>query len=97
MLLLKFFVLQVTKADFTEYDYIFGMDDDNISELNSLAPRGSSSQIVLLGNCDPQGELIIRDPYYVSTSIAQISPGPPGQAQLKYTPVIRHCFNLPIT
>lgn len=46
------------------------MDDDNISDLNSKAPKGSSAKILLLGDFDPEGERIIRDPYYViDTSI----------------------------
>lgn len=41
------------------------MDDENISDLNSRAPKGSSAKILLLGSFDPEGERIIRDPYYV--------------------------------
>lgn len=41
------------------------MDDENISNLNSKAPNGSSAKILLLGSFDPEGERIIRDPYYV--------------------------------
>ena len=42
------------------------MDDSNISELKDLAPSNSTAKIELLGKYDPEGELIIRDPYYVS-------------------------------
>lgn len=41
------------------------MDDDNISDLNSRAPKGSTAKILLLGSFDPEGVRIIRDPYYV--------------------------------
>lgn len=41
------------------------MDDDNISELNRLKPSGSKAKVELLGSYDPEGEKIIRDPYYV--------------------------------
>lgn len=55
---------QITSDDFTKFDYIFGMDDDNISELNRRAPKTSTAKIGLLGEHDPKGEVQIRDPYY---------------------------------
>ena len=60
------------KSDFNEYDYIFGMDDDNMDDLNSLAPSGSKAKLKLLGTYDPEGERIIRDPYYVSLTLFEI-------------------------
>lgn len=42
------------------------MDEDNIEELERKKPQGSKATIDLLGKYDPQGEVIIRDPYYVS-------------------------------
>lgn len=42
------------------------MDDENIGDLNDLAPKNSKAKILLLGDFDPNGERIIRDPYYVS-------------------------------
>lgn len=57
---------QIRKDDFKHYDYIFGMDDENISDLKDLAPRDATAKILLLGDYDPQGDRIIRDPYYVS-------------------------------
>ncbi|XP_014251564.1 low molecular weight phosphotyrosine protein phosphatase-like [Cimex lectularius] len=57
---------QIEKADFNKYDYIFGMDHDNMSELNRLAPKNSTAKLELLGSYDPNGELIIKDPYYKS-------------------------------
>lgn len=43
------------------------MDDDNISDLNNLKPNDlCRASVELLGKYDPTGELIIRDPYYVS-------------------------------
>ncbi|XP_011494207.1 PREDICTED: low molecular weight phosphotyrosine protein phosphatase-like [Ceratosolen solmsi marchali] len=50
--------------DFNKFDWIFGMDESNISELNKKKPRGSKAKIELLGKYDPQGETIIVDPYY---------------------------------
>lgn len=42
------------------------MDDENMSDLNRLAPKGSRAKLLLLGEFDPNKERIIRDPYYVS-------------------------------
>ena len=53
------------KKDFAEFDYIFGMDDDNIDDLKAMTPTGSIAKVNLLGCYDPEGEKIIRDPYYV--------------------------------
>jgi len=61
--------LQVKKADFQKYDYIMGMDNENISDLKSLCPEDWKAKIELLGNHDPNGEKIIRDPYYVRIKI----------------------------
>jgi len=54
----------VSKSDFNKFDYIFGMDEDNMDELARLAPPGSTAQVALLGEYDPEGVRIIRDPYY---------------------------------
>lgn len=45
------------------------MDDENISDLNERKPSGTKAKILLLGDFDPQGERIIRDPYYVRNLI----------------------------
>ncbi|XP_076619323.1 low molecular weight phosphotyrosine protein phosphatase [Colletes latitarsis] len=58
----------ITKDDFTKFDWIFGMDNSNIQELNNMKPHNSTAKIELLGSYDPQGEVIIRDPYYDSNS-----------------------------
>ncbi|XP_045611291.1 low molecular weight phosphotyrosine protein phosphatase [Procambarus clarkii] len=55
---------QLKKADFAHYDYIFGMDHDNISDIKSRAPKTYTASIELFGSYDPKKELIIRDPYY---------------------------------
>lgn len=57
---------QIKNADFKHYDYIFGMDDENINDLRDLAPNGATAKILLLGDFDPLNDRIIRDPYYVS-------------------------------
>ena len=57
-------VRQITKADFKKFDFIFGMDNENIRDLKQKAPSGSKAQIELLSSYDPEGAKIIRDPYY---------------------------------
>lgn len=59
---------EITKNDFLTFDYIFGMDESNIRELTKSKPSSSSAQIFLLGDFDPEGDRIIRDPYYDSGS-----------------------------
>ncbi len=56
------------KADFSEFDYIFGMDDENMSDLRSMAPAGCKAKIEMLSRyeSDPGADSYIRDPYYVS-------------------------------
>ncbi|XP_029707583.2 low molecular weight phosphotyrosine protein phosphatase 1 [Aedes albopictus] len=56
---------QITKKDFDHYDYIFGMDQENMSDLKSRAPKGSKAKHLLLGDYDTDAPgKIIRDPYY---------------------------------
>ncbi|XP_054474553.1 low molecular weight phosphotyrosine protein phosphatase isoform X2 [Anoplopoma fimbria] len=59
---------QVTNDDFMSFEYILGMDESNMSELNRRAKlaKTSSAKIELLGSFDPQKQLIIKDPYYGS-------------------------------
>lgn len=60
---------QIRKSDFNEFDFIFGMDEDNMSDLEGDKPRGSKAKVLLLGDFDPEGERIIRDPYYVKIQV----------------------------
>ncbi len=57
-------VRQISKKDFLNFDYIFGMDNENIRALKDKKPSNANPVIELLGSHDPQGKLIIRDPYY---------------------------------
>lgn len=57
---------QITTEDFYTFDYILGMDEMNIEDLTELKPDDAKAQIFLLGDFDPEGERIIRDPYCVS-------------------------------
>jgi len=56
----------VTKEDFDKFDFILGMDEDNMRGLNKVKPkdRECKAKVQLLGEYDPQKQLIIEDPYY---------------------------------
>ncbi|XP_076340790.1 low molecular weight phosphotyrosine protein phosphatase-like isoform X2 [Tachypleus tridentatus] len=54
----------VHEDDFNNFDYVFGMDENNINDLKEIAPRSYRAELELLGKYDPEGELIIQDPYY---------------------------------
>ncbi|XP_070161914.1 low molecular weight phosphotyrosine protein phosphatase-like [Polyergus mexicanus] len=57
---------QINQNDFNKFDWIFGMDDDNIRDINdikNLKPMECRAKVELLGSYDPSGEVIIRDPY----------------------------------
>ncbi|CAG9815016.1 unnamed protein product [Phaedon cochleariae] len=55
---------QIKDEDFNRFDYIFGMDEHNISSLKDQAPRDCKAKILLLGDFDPEGDRIIQDPYF---------------------------------
>lgn len=57
---------QIVKEDFYTFDFIFGMDEENMTELARRAPKDGKAKLLMLGEFDPQGERIIRDPYFVS-------------------------------
>lgn len=57
---------QIKKDDFKKFDYIFGMDTENISELKDMEPKDGTAKILMLGDFDSEEDRIIRDPYYVS-------------------------------
>lgn len=59
-------VRQVRDSDFADFDYIFGMDEDNMKALRKMAPHNCRAKIELFGEWDPNGKKIIRDPYYDS-------------------------------
>lgn len=40
------------------------MDEENIDDLNGLRPSDGTAKVLLLGDFDPEGDRIIRDPYY---------------------------------
>ncbi|XP_068580687.1 low molecular weight phosphotyrosine protein phosphatase isoform X1 [Cebidichthys violaceus] len=59
---------KVTNEDFMSFEYILGMDDSNMSELNrrSSLVKNNPAKVELLGSYDPQNQRIIKDPYYGS-------------------------------
>lgn len=59
---------QITSNDFLHFDYIFGMDKENIKTLKEKAPHGSKARIELLGLCDCECKFIIPDPYHDNNS-----------------------------
>ncbi|XP_076450069.1 low molecular weight phosphotyrosine protein phosphatase-like [Babylonia areolata] len=56
----------LTDEDYRQFDIIFGMDEYNIMDLQEYQPSGRRyrADIQLLGDWDPQGERIIRDPVF---------------------------------
>ncbi|KAI1705701.1 low molecular weight phosphotyrosine protein phosphatase domain-containing protein [Ditylenchus destructor] len=58
---------EVSLSDFREFDYIFGMDEDNVRHLKWLQERsgsaGARAKVDFLGSYDPNGcNTIIADP-----------------------------------
>lgn len=60
---------QIRRADFYEFDYIFGMDDYNMDDLRSMSPPDASARIELLGRYDFGRPDVIPDPYFVSDNV----------------------------
>ncbi|KAG5671663.1 hypothetical protein PVAND_001852 [Polypedilum vanderplanki] len=59
---------QLKTEDFRKFHYIFGMDGENMADLEDMKPSDGIAKLLLLGDFDPQGERIIRDPYYDGNS-----------------------------
>ncbi|XP_039255794.1 low molecular weight phosphotyrosine protein phosphatase-like [Styela clava] len=60
---------QITKDDYNKFDYIFGMDDSNMSDLKRMAPSGGhKAKLFKLGefDSDKSCESTIEDPYYAT-------------------------------
>ncbi|XP_058811664.1 low molecular weight phosphotyrosine protein phosphatase 2-like [Topomyia yanbarensis] len=56
---------QISQEDFAQFDYIFGMDESNLSDLQTLAPKNCNARIELLGNYRMKElDKIIFDPYF---------------------------------
>lgn len=56
---------QVAQSDFTEFDWIVGMDDSNMSDLADVAPRNPRAQLVKFTDfATGTGADHVPDPYY---------------------------------
>ncbi|XP_062575434.1 low molecular weight phosphotyrosine protein phosphatase-like [Saccostrea cucullata] len=56
---------QIRTADFSDFDYIVGMDDDNMGDLNDLKPKNCRAKLVMFGDYDTDGsKTYVEDPYY---------------------------------
>lgn len=54
---------QVSADDFSKFDYIFAMDEQNLHDLQSIQPMNSRGKLQLLLN-DDEGGPSVADPYY---------------------------------
>lgn len=55
---------QVNEEDFHRFEHILAMDDDNLHDLERMAPPKSTAKRGLLADYDPLGEAFIEDPFY---------------------------------
>ncbi|XP_053971722.1 low molecular weight phosphotyrosine protein phosphatase 1-like isoform X1 [Hylaeus volcanicus] len=59
---------EITKEDFYNFNWIFGMDRSIVYDLCQMQPEDSQAKIELLGKYNPNGELDIQDPLFDSDS-----------------------------
>ncbi|XP_060074473.1 low molecular weight phosphotyrosine protein phosphatase 1-like [Ylistrum balloti] len=59
-------VRQINVEDFYKFDVIFGMDEQNMSDLEDIQPKGSKSVLEMLGTYGSKCKTTIDDPYYGS-------------------------------
>lgn len=55
---------QIVQEDFNRFDYIMGMDQYNIRDINFLKPNESKAKIYLFGSFSKKGTHNIPDPYH---------------------------------
>ena len=56
---------QVEPADFSRFDYILAMDEDNLRELERLRPKHARAELKLFMEYAPEaGSREVPDPYY---------------------------------
>ncbi len=58
---------QLSDADFSNFDYIFGMDKENISNIKKRCPKSFKGTVEYFGNYSSSNRsenIIIVDPYY---------------------------------
>ena len=59
---------QIIPADFDGFDYIIGMDHENVSDLMAIQPEGSSAKIAMMLDIALGQDGIVPDPYYGDSS-----------------------------
>lgn len=56
---------QVQSADFTDFDLLLAMDEDNLASLRAQAPPGTDQRLKMFLEYAPElGRLDVPDPYY---------------------------------
>jgi len=69
---------QIQSEDFNRFEYIFCMDNNDITSIQRFQPKTFTATIKLLGELDPKGQKVIQDPFYggdegFETSYTQIT------------------------
>ncbi|GAA5857570.1 hypothetical protein JCM8547_004275 [Rhodosporidiobolus lusitaniae] len=54
---------QLSKNDFTKFDYIIGMDRSNMANIEKVKPKNSTAKIAIFGSFN-DGSRTVDDPYY---------------------------------
>ena len=52
------------QGDFTRFDYLIAMDQQNLADLHRISPHDASAQLCLLNDFDPLSAGDVPDPYY---------------------------------
>jgi protein-tyrosine-phosphatase len=55
---------QLSSDDYQNFDWLLGMDGDNLANLHDRQPQSAPARIALLADYDPQGASEVGDPYY---------------------------------
>lgn len=64
---IKHKAVQIKKSDYTDYDYLIGMDSGHLIDLKSGKPRESKAVIKLMGDWKHENsklDYIVEDPWY---------------------------------
>lgn len=54
----------ITEQDFEEFDFILGMDYQNVKDIKNMRPESCQAIIGMLGHYDPDDDSEIQDPYF---------------------------------
>jgi low molecular weight phosphotyrosine protein phosphatase len=57
---------KLSKKHYDEFDFLIGMDDSNLYNMEKLQPKGSKAQLKMFGdyNIGNKFKKIVDDPYY---------------------------------